>query len=86
MFLTYIVPSELHALTLDQILREALLLSAKEARDAKRIGITVDGSPFFSNQRVGAGKTVRIPLAEYEMPEIPSFAPQIGRASCRERV
>ena len=39
MFLTYIVPSELHALTLDQILREALLLSAKEARDAKRIGI-----------------------------------------------
>ncbi len=59
MFLTYIVPSELHALTLDQILREALLLSAKEARDAKRIGITVDGSPFFPNQRVGAGKTVR---------------------------
>ena len=51
MFLTYIVPSELHALTLDQILREALLLSAKEARDAKRIGITVDGSPFFPTQR-----------------------------------
>ena len=77
MFLTYIVPSKLHALTLDQILREALLLSAKEARDAKRIGITVDGSPFFPNQRVGAGKTVRIPLAEYEMPEIPSFAPPV---------
>ena len=77
MFLTYIVPRELHALTLDQILREALCLSAKEARDAKRIGITVDGSPFFPNQRVGAGKTIQVPLAEYEMPEIPSFAPPV---------
>ena len=77
MFLTYIVPSELHALTLDQILREALLLSAKEARDAKRIGITVDGSPFFPNQRVSAGKTIQVPLAEYEMPEIPSSAPPV---------
>lgn len=76
MFLTYIVPSELHALTLDQILREALCLSAKEAREAKRIGITVDGAPFFPNQRVGAGKTVRVPLAGYEPSEtVPSSHP-----------
>ena len=77
MFLTYLVPPEYGSMTLEQLLREALCLSAKEARDAKRIGITVDGSPFFPNQRVGAGKTIRIPLAEYEMPEIPSSAPPV---------
>ena len=77
MFLTYLVPPEYGSMTLEQLLREALCLSAKEARDAKRIGITVDGEPFFPNQRVGAGKTLRIPLAEYEMPEIPSSAPPV---------
>ena len=77
MFLTYLVPPEYGSMMLEQLLREALCLSAKEARDAKRIGITVDGSPFFPNQRVGAGKTIRIPLAEYEMLEIPSSAPPV---------
>ena len=30
--------------------------------------MTVDGAPFFANQRVGAGRTLRVPLAEYDKP------------------
>ena len=30
--------------------------------------MTVDGAPFFANQRVGAGRTIRVPLAEYDRP------------------
>ena len=68
MFLSYITTESDGALTLDQLLRGPLSLSAREAREAKRLGLTVDGAPFFANQRVGAGRTLRIPLAEYDKP------------------
>ena len=68
MFLSYITTESDGALTLDQLLRGPLSLSAREAREAKRLGLTVDGAPFFANQRVGAGRTLRIPLAEYDRP------------------
>ena len=69
MFLSYITTESDGALTLDQLLRGPLSLSAREAREAKRLGLTVDGAPFFANQRVGAGRTLRVPLAEYDRPE-----------------
>ena len=68
MFLSYITTESDGALTLDQLLRGPLSLSAREAREAKRLGLTVDGAPFFANQRVGAGRTIRVPLAEYDKP------------------
>lgn len=68
MFLSYITTESDGALTLDQLLRGPLSLSAREARDAKRLGLTVDGAPFFANQRVGASRTIRVPLAEYDRP------------------
>ena len=68
MFLSYITTESDGALTLDQLLRGPLSLSAREAREAKRRGLTVDGAPFFGNQRVGAGRTIRVPLAEYNRP------------------
>ena len=68
MFLSYITTESDGALTLDQLLRGPLSLSAREAREAKRLGLTVDGAPFFANQRVGAGRTIRVPLAEYDRP------------------
>ena len=70
MFLSYITTESDGALTLDQLLRGPLSLSAREAREAKRLGLTVDGAPFFANQRVGAGRTVCVPLAEYDMPTV----------------
>ena len=68
MFLSYITTESDGTLTLDQLLRGPLSLSAREAREAKRLGLTVDGAPFFANQRVGAGRTIRVPLAEYDKP------------------
>ena len=68
MRLSYVTTESDGALTLSQLLRGPLSLSAREAREAKRLGLTVDGAPFFANQRVGAGRTIGIPLAEYDMP------------------
>ena len=68
MLLSYVTTESDGALTLSQLLRGPLSLSAREAREAKRLGLTVDGAPFFANQRVGAGRTVCVPLAEYDMP------------------
>ena len=68
MNLLYLTTESNGALTLDQLLRGPLSLSAREVREAKRLGLTVDGAPFFANQRIGAGRTVAIPLAEYDMP------------------
>lgn len=68
MLLSYITTESNGTLTLDQLLRGPLSLSAREVREAKRLGLTVDGAPFFANQRIGAGRTVAIPLAEYDMP------------------
>lgn len=78
MLLSYITTEFNGTLTLDQLLRGPLSLSAREVREAKRLGLTVDGAPFFANQRIGAGRTVAIPLAEYDMPTDFS-APARGR-------
>ncbi|MFR2149972.1 MAG: hypothetical protein ACLS7Z_05145 [Christensenellales bacterium] len=57
MLLSYITTEFNGTLTLDQLLRGPLSLSAREVREAKRLGLTVDGAPFFANQRIGAGRT-----------------------------
>ena len=63
MLLSYITTESNGTLTLDQLLRGPLSLSAREVREAKRLGLTVDGAPFFANQRIGAGRTVAIPCS-----------------------
>ena len=78
MFLSYITTESDGALTLDQLLRGPLSLSAREAREAKRLGLTVDGAPFFANQRVGAGRTVCVPLAEYDMSTVFSASADVN--------
>lgn len=45
MLLSYITTESNGTLTLDQLLRGPLSLSAREVREAKRLGLTVDGAP-----------------------------------------
>lgn len=65
MRIAYTVPPEEDALTLAQILRGPMGLSARQAREAKQAGVTVDGAPLFPSQRVGAGRTVFAQLQGY---------------------
>ncbi len=68
MELVHIVSPEEDSLTLQQILRGRMGLSGREVRHAKQTegGVTVDDAPFFSNQRVSAGMTVRVLLDDYD--------------------
>lgn len=67
MQLLHIVSREEEGLTLHQLLREVLGLSARETRAVKQQGaVTVDAAPFFSNQPLHAGMTVRVALSGYE--------------------
>ena len=76
MTLLHTVQASEDGLTLEQLLRGPLSLSARQAREAKRAGgVTVDGAPLFSNQRVRAGQTVRVVLGDYAAPAPPT-APQ----------
>ena len=69
MTLTHIVSANEDGLTLEQLLRGPLSLSARQSREAKKAGgVTVDGAPFFSNQRLRAGQSVRVALADYAPP------------------
>ena len=69
MTLTHIVSAKEDGLTLENLLRGPLSLSARQSREAKKAGgITVDGLPFFSNQRVRAGQRVRVVLSSYAPP------------------
>lgn len=67
-------------ITLQQLLREQLGLSARQAKIAKQQGaVLVDDAPFFSNQPLRAGMVVRVELSQYdEMKNAPeSDAPPV---------
>jgi len=67
MDITHIVTPQEEGLTLQQILRRVMGLSGREARNAKaQHGVTVDGAPFFSNQKVRSGMIVCVQLDEYK--------------------
>ncbi len=69
MELTHIVTAEETGLTLHQLLRGPMALSGRQTRNAKSQGaVTVDGSPFFSNQKVVEGMIVRVVLDGYDAP------------------
>lgn len=66
MELVHIVSPAEDGLTLESLLRGSLALSGRLAREVKRAdGVTVDGAPLFSNQRVRAGQTVYVSLPGY---------------------
>ena len=70
MELIHIVTAEETGLTLHQLLRGPMALSGRQTRNAKAQGaVTVDGSPFFSNQKVIEGMVVRILLDGYDTPK-----------------
>ena len=70
MILTHIVSAEEAGLTLHQLLRGPMALSGRQTRSAKTQGaVTVDGSPFFSNQKVSEGMVVRVALDGYDAPQ-----------------
>ncbi|MBR5561257.1 MAG: RluA family pseudouridine synthase [Clostridia bacterium] len=75
MELIHTVTSEEAGLTLHQLMRGPLALSGRQTRNAKAQGaVTVDGSPFFSNQKVSEGMVVRIALDGYDAPQQASSA------------
>ena len=66
MILTHIVTSGEDGMTLHQLMRGPLGLSARQTKTAKAQGaVTVDAAPFFSNQPVREGMVVRIALDGY---------------------
>lgn len=64
MTLTHSVTPQEDGMTLQALLRGPMALSARQAREAKAT-LTVDGAPFFANQRVRAGMLVRLTLSGY---------------------
>lgn len=69
MELIHIVTAEEAGLTLHQLLRGPMALSGRQTRNAKAQGaVTVDGSPFFSNQKVIEGMAVHVVLDGYDAP------------------
>ena len=64
--LTYIVPPEYHGEMLQTFLRRACGLSYRMVVKLKRVenGMTVDGKPWRSIDRVNAGQTVRLRMPE----------------------
>ena len=70
MELIHIVTAEEAGLTLHQLMRGPMALSGRQTRNTKAQGaVTVDGSPFFSNQKVAEGMVVRILLDGYDAPQ-----------------
>jgi len=73
MELIHIVTADEAGLTLHQLLRGPMALSGRQTRNAKAQGaVTVDGSPFFSNQKVAEGMAVRVLLDGYDAPQLTS--------------
>ena len=69
MELIHTVTVEEAGLTLHQLLRGPMALSGRQTRNAKAQGaVTVDGSPFFSNQKLSEGMVVRVELDGYDAP------------------
>jgi len=66
MILTHTVTHEEDGMTLHQLMRGPLALSARQTKNTKAQGaVTVDAAPFFSNQPVHEGMVVRIELDGY---------------------
>ncbi len=67
MRITHTVAPHEAGMTLQQLLRESLGLSARQTKIAKQAGaVLVDDVPFFSNQPLRAGMVVRVDLNEYD--------------------
>ena len=64
MTLTHTVTPQEDGMTLQALLRGPMALSARQARETKAT-LTVDGAPFFANQRVRTGMLVRLTLSGY---------------------
>lgn len=76
MDLIHTVAPEEAGITLQQLLRGPLGLSARQARLIKKEGaVTVDAAPFFSNQRLSAGMIVRVTLPAFPHTREPAPAP-----------
>lgn len=72
MHLTHIVTAQEEGITLQKLLRDVLYLSARQTKIAKQQGaVTVDDAPFFANQPLRAGMTVRVALAGYDQGDAP---------------
>ena len=82
MELIHTVTADEAGLTLHQLMRGSLALSGRQTRNAKAQGaVTVDGSPFFSNQKLNEGMVVRIMLDGYDAPTLMQPAsdhPELG--------
>lgn len=75
MNLTHIVTAQEEGITLQKLLRDVLSLSARQTKIAKQQGaVTVDDAPFFANQPLRAGMTVRVSLAGYDQSDAPPQA------------
>ena len=67
MILTHIVTREEDGMTLHQLMRGPLALSARQTQNVKAKGaVTVNAAPFFSNQPVREGMVIRIELGGYD--------------------
>ena len=64
MTFTHTVTPQEDGLTLQALLRGPMALSARQAREAKAT-LSVDGAPFFANQRVHTGMLVCLTLSGY---------------------
>lgn len=74
MRLEHVVSPAEDGLTLQQLLRGPLGFSGRETRIIKQNGgVSVDGAPFFSNQPLRAGMTVRVQTADYAAAGITSL-------------
>lgn len=79
MNLIHTVTREEDGLTLHQLMRGALGLSARQTKIAKAKGaVTVNAAPFFSNQPVREGMIVRVELDGYDGSVQSGAAPSDG--------
>lgn len=73
MILTHTVSREEDGLTLQQLLRGPMALSARQTQNVKAQGaVSVDAAPFFSNQPVREGMVVCVALDGYDAPAAPA--------------
>ena len=78
MLLEHIVSPAEDGQTLRQLLRGAMALSGRQAREAFSKGaVSVDAAPFFSNQPVRTGMVVRVALGGYGDTPAPKDVPPV---------
>ena len=78
MLLEHIVSPAEDGQTLRQLVRGAMALSGRQAREAFSKGaVSVDAAPFFSNQPVRTGMVVRVALGGYGDTLAPKDVPPV---------